>query len=242
MSSNKSTKAVAFVFARGGSKGVPGKNIRPLAGKPLIGHAIECALASSYVSRVIVSTDAPEIAEIARSFGAEVPFLRPAELAADNSPEWLAWRHALNYLKEREGLPEVFLSVPTTAPLRQAADLDACVDLLLTGAFEVVITAAEAARNPYFNMIRIDASGRAAIACEAERPIVRRQDAPAFYDVATVAYAARPEFVLEKDGIFQGRVGCVLVPRERALDIDTELDFKIAECLMAERSGGKHAN
>ena len=101
-------KAVAVIFARGGSKGLPGKNIRPLAGKPLIAWAIEHALAVKRIDRVIVSTDSEEIAAVAREYGAEVPFLRPAELARDDSPEWLAWRHALNYFLNVDGvLPEV---------------------------------------------------------------------------------------------------------------------------------------
>ena len=90
---------IAFVFARGGSKGLPGKNLRQFAGKPLIAHAIEHALAVPRIDRVIVSTDSPDIASVARDFGAEVPFLRPADLAADDSPEWLSWRHALNFLQ-----------------------------------------------------------------------------------------------------------------------------------------------
>ena len=122
-------KAVAFIFARGGSKGLPGKNIRPLGGKPLIAWSIEHALAIKRIARVIVSTDSEEIAAVARDYGAEVPFIRPAELARDDSPEWLAWRHALNFLRETTGeLPEVMVSVPTTAPLRLALDIENCLD------------------------------------------------------------------------------------------------------------------
>lgn len=226
---------VAFVFARGGSKGVPGKNIRLLQGKPLIGHAINCALASAYVDRVLVSTDSQEIADVAIEFGAEVPFLRPIELSLDDSPEWLAWRHAITFIKEREKLPDVFLSVPTTAPLRLPVDLDACVEKLLSDKFDIVITGCEAARSPYFNMIKMNDHGCAEIALNPEIPITRRQDAPTLYDITTVAYAARPEFVLKKFGIFQGKVGFVQVPTDRALDIDTELDFQVAECLLAQR-------
>ena len=122
-------KVVAFIFARGGSKGLPGKNIRPLGGKPLIAWSIEHALAVKRIERVIVSTDSEEIAAVARDYGAEVPFIRPAELAQDDSPEWLSWRHALNYLGETTGaLPEVMVSVPTTAPLRLAIDIENCLD------------------------------------------------------------------------------------------------------------------
>ena len=115
---------VALICARGGSKGLPGKNIRPLGGKPLISWAIDQAKSVSRISRVIVSTDSEEIARVARASGAEVPFIRPAELAQDSSPEWLVWRHALNFLKETEGTyPDLFVVVPATAPLRSVQDL-----------------------------------------------------------------------------------------------------------------------
>lgn len=121
--------AIAFIFARGGSKGLPGKNIRTLESKPLIAWSIEQALAIKRIKRVIVSTDSEEIAAISRVYGAEVPFIRPAELARDDSPEWLAWRHALNYIRETLGLlPDVMVSVPATAPLRSSVDIDNCLD------------------------------------------------------------------------------------------------------------------
>ena len=141
-------KAVAFIFARGGSKGLPGKNIRPLGGKPLIAWAIEQALSVKRIGRVIVSTDSEEIAAVARDFGAEVPFIRPTELARDDSPEWLAWRHALNYLRETTGvLPEVMVSVPTTAPLRLAVDIENCLDEYEKGDADIVITVTDAHRD-----------------------------------------------------------------------------------------------
>jgi len=230
-------QVVVFIFARGGSKGVPGKNIKLLAGKPLIGHAIDVAWQSKYVDRVIVSTDDKEIARVSEAYGAEVPFMRPVELALDTSAEWLAWQHALHFLQGEGGLPEVFLSVPATAPLREACDLDACVELLQEGNHDIVITASDASRNPYFNMIKV-VGGRAELAVSPTASITRRQDAPQFYDVATVAYAARPSFILEKHGLFEGRVGVVVLPQERTLDIDTLLDFKIADFLMREKQWG----
>ena len=222
----------AFIFARGGSKGLPGKNIRPLAGKPLIAHAIETARASRHIQRVIVSTDDEEIAAIARAHGAEVPALRPAELASDTASEWLAWRHAIT---ELAGEPfDVFVSIPPTAPLRSVADVDACIETLLGGDCDIVITASEAHRNPYFNMITRATDGTARIVIAPEGKVTRRQDAPAVYDVTTVAYAARPDFILRESGIFAGRVKAVLIPAERALDIDTQLDFDFAEFLLGK--------
>ena len=227
---------VAAIFARGGSKGVPRKNIRPLAGKPLIAYAIEAARASRLVDRVVVSTDDTEIADVARAHGAEVPFLRPAELAQDSTSEWLAWQHALRALAGAPGQPapaiDVLVSVPPTAPLRSAADIDACIEKLTGGDADIVITVKPAERNPYFNMVVLDDQQTARRAIVPDRPILRRQDARTVYDMTTVAYAARPSYVLRSSGVFDGKVQAVVIPAERALDIDTELDFAYAEFLM----------
>jgi len=229
-------KATAFIFARGGSKGLPGKNIRPLGGKPLIAWSIEHALAVRRIGRVIVSTDSHEIAAVAREYGAEVPFIRPEELARDDSPEWLAWRHALNYLLNEEGvLPDAMVSVPTTAPLRSPLDIENCLDEYEQGGADMVITVTDAHRSPYFNMVKVNADGTVGLAIPPQSVVARRQDVPEVFDMTTVAYVARPEFVLTHNATFEGRVRHVHVPLERAIDIDTLLDFRIAECLLSQR-------
>ena len=226
-------KATGFIFARGGSKGLPGKNIRPLLGKPLIAWAIEQARAVRRIDRVIVSTDSPDIADVALNHGAEVPFIRPPELARDDTPEWLAWRHALAYLKELDGVfPEAMVSVPTTAPLRLPLDIENCLDEFEKGDVDVVITVTDAHRSPYFNMVKANEDGTVGLVIPPSSSVVRRQDAPRVLDMATVAYVARPSFVMEHGAVFDGRVRSVYVPPERAIDIDTGLDFRIAECLM----------
>ena len=229
---------VGFIFARGGSKGVPRKNVRPLAGKSLIAYAIETALASDLIDRVIVSTDDEEIAGVAQQYGAEVPFMRPPELAQDNSSEWLAWQHAIRTLETTKGEPnmDAFVSIPPTSPLRAVEDVDACIRTLLESDVDVVITVKPAERNPYFNMVMLDEEGYARLVIPADQPVHRRQAAPLVYDMTTVAYAARPEFVLKADSIFEGTVKAVVVPVERSLDIDTELDFKLAEFLLGQSS------
>lgn len=229
-------KAIAFIFARGGSKGLPGKNIRALIGKPLIVWSIEQALAVKRIERVIVSTDSEEIAAVARAYGAEVPFIRPAEFARDNSPEWLAWRHALAFLLETTGsLPEAMVSVPATAPLRLPIDIENCLDQYEKGDADMVITVTDAHRSPYFNMVKVNMDGTVGLVIPPQSTITRRQDAPAVFDMATVAYVARPEFVMTHNAAFEGRVRSVHVPAERAIDIDTLLDFQIAECLLQIR-------
>lgn len=229
-------RVVALVCARGGSKGLPGKNVRPLAGKPLIAWAIEAARSVERVTRVIVSTDSDDITAAARAAGAEVPFKRPADLARDDSAEWMVWRHALEYLKQADGAyPDALLVVPPTAPLRSPDDLNQCLDEFARGDADIVITVSDAHRSPYFNMVQIGQDGAARLVIQPDAEVSRRQDAPPVYDMATVGYVARPEFVMRSDGIFAGRVRRVRVPPERALDIDTELDFRIAQCLLASR-------
>lgn len=231
-----SNGVVAFVFARGGSKGLPGKNLRLFAGKPLIAHAIEHALAVSRIDRVIVSTDSPDIASVARDYGAQVPFLRPAELAADDSPEWLSWRHALKFIQEEMGvLPGAMVSVPVTAPLRRPEDIERCLDLYSKGGADVIVTVSQAHRSPYFNMVQRRPDGTVALVVQTSTEFGRRQDVPAVFDMTTIAYVADPEFVLSRDSIFQGRVKAVEIPPERAIDIDTLLDFEMAEFLMSRQ-------
>lgn len=226
-------KAIACIFARGGSKGLPGKNVRPLGGKPLIAWSIEHALAVKRIERVLVSTDSEEIAVVARAYGAEVPFIRPAELANDNSPEWLAWRHALNFLLETKGvLPEIMVSVPTTAPLRMVLDIENCLNEYEKGDADMVITVTEAHRSPYFNMVKTNTDGTVGLVNPQQSAIARRQDAPVVFDMATVCYVANPEFIMTHNAMFEGRVKAVNVPVERAIDIDTLRDFQIAECLL----------
>jgi len=230
-------KIVAFIFARGGSKGLPGKNIRPLSGKPLIAWSIEHALAVKRIDRVIVSTDSEGIAAVARQYGAEVPFIRPAELAKDESSEWLAWKHALSHLMNTMGaLPEVMVSVPTTAPLRLPLDIENCLNEYEKGSADIVITVTAGHRNPYYNMVKTKSDGTVALVISSESAVTRRQDAPLVYDMATVCYVAKPGFVMTHNGAFEGRVRAVHVPPERAIDIDTLLDFQIAEGLIKIRA------
>lgn len=227
---------VAFIFARGESKGLPRKNVRDLCGKPLIAWSISHAQSVKRIQRVVVSTDSEEIAEISRNHHAEVPFMRPSELATDLSPEWLSWQHALEYLRKTEGkLPDIMLSLPTTSPLRSHIDIDAGLDLYLTGDADVVISTTESHRNPYFNMVKSNLDGTVGLVCEDEFLVSQRQNAPRVFDMTTVCYVANPQFVLDSKSIFEGRVKAFNVPIERAIDIDTLLDFQIAEYLMNKR-------
>lgn len=227
-------ECVAIIPARGGSKGLPRKNLRLLAGKPLIAYAIEAALSSKFIGRVVVSTESEEIAQVASQYGAEVPFLRPAELACDNSPEWLVWQHAIRTLETADPSRkiELFVCIPPTSPLRSVGDVDACIQSLRDGDADIVITVKPAERSPYFNIVVLDQAGYARLLIPSDGAIYRRQEAPPVFDMTTVAYAARPEFVLKAKSMFEGRVKAVVVPPERAVDIDTEMDLRFAEFIL----------
>jgi N-acylneuraminate cytidylyltransferase len=225
-------KTVAFIFARSGSKGLPNKNRKLFAGKPLIAYSIEQALATKRIERVIVSTDSNEIAKVALDFGAEVPFLRPYKLATDDSPEWLSWRHGLEYLRTSTGsLPQVMVSLPPTAPLRNNQDIENCLDEFEKGDSDVVITVTDARRNPYFNMVKTNMDGSVSLVNNMKTRMSRRQEAPKLYDVTTICYVAKPDFVLDHNSIFEGKVKSVYIPIDRSIDIDSLLDFQIAEFL-----------
>ena len=228
-------KAVGFIFARGGSKGLPKKNIRDFCGKPLIAWAVERALKVERIDRIIVSTDCQDIARIAREYGAEVPFLRPADLATDESPEWESWQHVLNFLLETEGkVPEIMVSIPTVAPLGLASDIDDCINEFEKSSTDIVITVTTAQRSPYFNMVKQNDQGFYELINPNSVTTSRRQDAPIVFDITTVCYVASSAFVLSKNSIFEGRVKAVEIPAERSIDIDSELDFKIAEFLFSK--------
>jgi N-acylneuraminate cytidylyltransferase len=238
MNRTKKVNVIGFIFARGGSKGVPRKNIKLLNGKPLIVHAIECGQNSTFIKNIIVSTDDPQIAKIASQNGALVPFLRPAELARDDSPEWKAWQHAIIETRRLFGdsFLDIFVSLPATAPLRSVEDVDKCVSKLNESDADIVITVCDAQRHPSFNMVKLDQGGYAHLVMPLQKTICRRQDAPIVYDITTVVYAARPDFILNSSNIFDGKVRTVNVPPERALDIDTELDFQLAEFFLSKRA------
>lgn len=231
-----SAPVVGMVFARGGSKGLPGKNLKMVGGKSLVSHSVHVGLDCPRIDRVLVSTDDEEIAEAAREAGAEVPFRRPPHLSRDDSPEWLAWRHALEFLEREEGVrPDLMVSLPPTAPLRTVGDVERCLDMALDERPDAVITVTPAHQHPAFNMVHLNDEGRAQLVSPPEKPLYNRQEAPSVYSITTVGYAIRPSFILAADHLFSGVVYAVEVPRERAIDIDDELDLEFARFLWRRR-------
>lgn len=231
----------AWIFARGGSKGLPGKNIKPLMGKPLIAWAIDAARQSLHISQVFVSTDSREIADVALKYGAVVPFIRPAELASDHAPERLAWRHAVAWEQSQTEHPrmEIMVAVPTTTPLRTGADIDACIDLFCEGGAETVIGVTPSARHPSFNMVTLDEQHYARIAMPLPEKLHRRQDAPQVYNITTAAYVTTPAFILESLAYMDGKVRACVLPSPCSVDIDAEEDFRLAEWMLSQSSAGR---
>jgi len=230
----KNKKILCLICARGGSKGIPEKNIVKLGGKPLITWSIDLALQLDFIDKIVVSTDCNEIASVARLSGAELPFIRPKELAEDHSPEWHVWQHAIREIDRIEQFkPDCLLVLPPTSPFRSQKDLKNGFDQYLTAIADIVVSVKDSSRNPYFNMVEINDNNCAELCKKLDNSqIHRRQDAPTVYDMTTVFYIANPDFVLNSDNMFQGRVQIVKVPDIRAIDIDTPLDLKYAEFLI----------
>ena len=226
-------RSCAFIFARGGSKGLPRKNILTIAGLPLLVHAIRIAQQLKSISAIYVSTDCEEIAGIARQAGAEV-IKRPPELASDDSPEWLSWQHAITYVSSHYEPFDVFVSLPATAPLRKIWDVEQCINALQNNV-DIVVTISSSNRSPWFNMVLRDETGLVDLVSR-QSSVFRRQDAPKCFDMTTVAYVAKSDFILCSRKIWDGNVVGVEIPADRALDIDTLLDFTIAKFLMEKMS------
>jgi CMP-N,N'-diacetyllegionaminic acid synthase len=227
---------VGAICARGGSKGVIRKNLRPLAGKPLIAHAIQCARACTLLRRVVVSTDDHAIADIAKEHGAEVPFIRPADLAQDDTSKWHVFQHLVKFLETMDGTRvDVLVDLDSGVPLRKPADVAHCVTQLLSGDADLVVTAYEADRNPYFNMVELDGEGLAKIVKPSERPIVCRQEAPRVYSLSPAVYAIRRHALWQYEHWSEAKFQIYRLPRERAIDIDSELDFHLVEFLMQQQ-------
>ena len=223
---------LGVIPARGGSKGVPGKNIRPVLGKPLIAYSIGCGLQCPSIDHVIVTTDSHEIADIGRKWGADVPFMRPAELSGDTVPMLPVLQHAV---AETEGYYrktlEILVLLDPTGPLRTVEDVEGCIKLFRDSDCDAVVSGNTARRSPYFNMV-MRPDSYICLAIPSPEPIGRRQDCPQVYDLNTVVWVYSREALMEKKARIPERTLLYLVPSERAIDIDTELDFEILEFLM----------
>lgn len=223
---------IATICARGGSTGLPGKNIRPLDGKPLIVHTIEHALQTPGIAHVFVSTDDETIASVARAAGAQVPFMRPAELATPTAPKLPTIRHLVAGVEALGVQVERVVDLDPTSPLRDLLDVRACMDLL-TPDTSVVISGYPADKNPYFNMVELDQQGYACLCKTLASGVFTRQQAPAVYAMNASIYVWW-RHTLEQS-IWDSAVRLYVMPRERSIDVDSLIDFELVELLMAKR-------
>lgn len=221
------------ICARGGSAGVPGKNIRPLLGKPLIGWTIEQALASRVADRVLVSTDSPEIATVAREFGAEVPFLRPADMATATAAKLPVIQHLVEWVEGQGSPVDTVIDLDPTSPLRDVQDIHDCV-ALLDDQTDLVITAYESDKNPYFNMVERREDGYVSLVCKPDGEVFGRQLAPRVFAMNASIYVWRRR-ALTASLWSSPRVRLHVMPRERSIDIDHPIDFDLVELLMKKK-------
>ena len=227
-----SKKTIAFIFARGGSKGLPFKNKLILAGHPLVAYSIYISKINPMIHDVFVSTDSEEISNIASNYGAKV-IKRPKKLAEDDSPEYLSWKHAVEYVENSIGFFDNFISLPPTSPLRSLEDTQKCL-LAFNDEVDTILTITPSNRSPWFNMVEQDPNDYVHILNNGTN-INRRQDTPQSFDITTVAYVSTPKFILNASSIWDGRVKGIIIPKERALDIDDKYDFFVANHFISER-------
>lgn len=224
----KNKKVLALIPARGGSKGIPGKNIKDLCGKPLIAHTICAARECEFVDTIVVSTDSEEIAEVSKRYGAEVPFLRPEELASDTAKTMDAVLHAINTLKDMGKAYDILVLLQPTSPLRNDEDIRGAISLAVeTG--EDVVGISEVSDSPIL-MRTCDPSHILTRLLE-QNSTVRRQDMPIYYRVNGSVYVNHMDRLTEETSFNDNPLGYV-VPKERSVDIDEPVDFVVAEYYM----------
>lgn len=227
---------LGHIGARKGSKGVPGKNFRPIDGKPLIDWSLDQLFANPRVGAVVVSTDDEEIYDHATSRGALKIGLRPAHLATDSAGKWGVWQHAIDASEARMARPaDVFLDLDCTSPLRFSSDIDDALDLFARERPDMVMSCCEARKNPYFNLVEPDASGALHVSKPLPGGVVARQQAPTVYEHAASTYVIDPAYLRRAKSLYEGRVIPFLMPQERCIDIDSPFDFKLVEFLLHER-------
>lgn len=227
----KQLNVLAVITARGGSKGLPGKNIKDLNGKPLIAWSIEECKKSKYITDLIVSTDDAEIAEVAKTWGGEVPFLRPAELAEDSTPHLPVMQHATDFMEQQKGTQyDYVVIIQPTSPFRKAEYIDNLIDVIIEeGATSgVTVFEIEGKWHP-IKMKRMKGNFIEDYCVPEAKSGVRRQEYERVYKRSSDVFITDREFLMEKDEIYTDKMVGYIVSSERAIDIDTIEDWKRAE-------------
>ena len=231
----KKLNTLCTVCLRGGSKGVPGKNLRPLLGKPLMEYTILQAMESQLLDDIVISTDSEDIASIARKMGLHVWFLRPKHLASDQAAKIPVIIHALHEAEKYYNKKySIIVDLDATSPLREMSDIDKSMEQFLNADSSNLVTVCKARKNPYFNMIE-KRNGQYKIVKEMETPIIRRQDAPEIFEMNASIYIWKRSCLLSNQSIINKDTDCYVMPEDKSLDIDSESDFRYVEYLMKNR-------
>lgn len=227
---------VCTICARGGSKGVVGKNARDLLGKPVLAWSIAQARETGLFDAIAFSSDSDALLEAALKAGADIAVKRPDEMATDTAPKLPAIRHCLEQAMAQIGTtPEIFVDLDVTSPLRLASDITGAVALLRESGARNVITGAPARRSPYFNLVEQRTDGSVGLSKSANPPVMRRQDAPRCFDMNASIYVWRVAPFLEQPAVFYPDTRLFEMPEERSIDIDSDLDFALVELLLRQR-------
>jgi len=224
------------ICARGGSKGVLNKNIRILMDQPLIVHTLNQARATNLFDAIAVSSDSDDILNCARNWGCDYVIKRPSELATDEAPKLPAIRHCFSEVERLAGKSyDTLVDLDATSPLRTPDDIRKAVEYLEIGGAGNVISVMPSRRSPYFNMIEIGEDGAVNLSKSLEKNIYRRQDAPKSYDMNASIYVWNRESLFTEEKIINANTRAYIMPEDRSIDIDSELDFQLVEFLMKNR-------
>lgn len=232
-------KVLGLITARGGSKGLPGKNIKNLCGKPLIAWSIDSAKGSKYLDQLVVSTDSREIADVAIEYGAEVPVLRPAELATDTAPTYAAINHIVDYLEAQGKAFDILVLIEPTSPLRESSDIDKALEDMLEARADSVVSVclAEAVHPAY--MLQMTDNRRLKSSNSGGFKNVRRQDLEPNYFPEGTVYAARIDKLREHQTFYQDNMIGYAVPKWKSPEVDDIVDFLHIEAIMRHRGIGQ---
>lgn len=223
---------LGIIPARGGSKSIPHKNIKLLADKPLIAHTIETAKKCKMLNRTVVSTDDNEIAEVARKYGGDVPFMRPNELAMDETPMIPVLQHAVSFVENEENIHvDMIVLLDPTSPLRRVEDVEECINKLLSSDADSVVTVCEVEHNPYFVMMELF-SDRLVPLIKNDIKITRRQDAPDVYRLNAAVYAIKRDVLMDESKIITDNTMAVIMSQDLSAHIDHAIDFEFVEFLI----------
>jgi len=219
-----------FIFARGGSKSIKNKNLKKLAGISLVEHSIKLATKIKLINHIYLSTDSEKIINSVKKYNIKI-IKRPKKLATDTSNEFDAWKHAIKFAEKNNDNFEIFISLPPTAPLRKFKDIENCINLL-SDKTDIVLTSYKSNHNPWFNMVSINKNNEARLISKIDNFIPNRQKYNNIYNLATVAYVAKKNYIKNSLNVFQGRVKSLVLPKERSIDIDDPIDLIIAKKLL----------